>query len=106
MKTHRNFWLLFVLLVACGALIHARERAGEVSVARRALKEFPAELGGWQRRGPDARFDAATEAVLRADDYVSRDYATADGRAASLYVGYYRTQRIGATYHSPLNCLP
>jgi EpsI family protein len=106
MKTHRKFWLLFVLLVACGALIHARERAGEVGVERRALKEFPEELGGWRRRGPDARFDAATEAVLRADDYVSRDYAGAGGGFASLYVGYYSTQRTGATYHSPLNCLP
>jgi EpsI family protein len=106
MKTQRHFWLLFVLLIAGGALIHARERAGEVGVERRALKEFPEELGGWRRRGPDARFDAATEAVLRADDYVSRDYATADNKAASLYVGYYNTQRVGATYHSPLNCLP
>jgi EpsI family protein len=25
---------------------------------------------------------------------------------ASFYVGYYGTQRNGATYHSPLNCLP
>jgi EpsI family protein len=25
---------------------------------------------------------------------------------ANLYVGYYATQRTGATYHSPLNCLP
>ena len=25
---------------------------------------------------------------------------------ASVYVGYYATQRNGATYHSPLNCLP
>ena len=34
--------------------------------------------------------------------------ATLNRRAvvASLYVGYYATQRNGATYHSPLNCLP
>jgi EpsI family protein len=25
---------------------------------------------------------------------------------ANLYVGYYATQRTGATYHSPQNCLP
>ena len=61
---------------------------------------------GWRQAGRDVRFDAATEAVLRADDYVSRDYAGEGGRFASLYVGYYRTQRTGATYHSPLNCLP
>ena len=106
MKTERHFWLLLVLLVAGGVFVHGWERAGETRVERRELKEFPEALGAWQRRGADARFDAATEAVLRADDYVSRDYATADGRAASLYVGYYRTQRVGATYHSPLNCLP
>ena len=106
MKTQRHYWLLLLLIVAGGVFVHAWGRAGEASVARRELKEFPESFGAWQRRGPDARFDAATEAVLRADDYVSRDYATADGRAASLYVGYYRTQRVGATYHSPLNCLP
>ena len=52
------------------------------------------------------RFDAATESVLLASDYLSRDYETADGRFANFYVGYYATQRNGATYHSPLNCLP
>src|SRR4029450_5982337 len=44
--------------------------------------------------------------VLRADDYLSRNYALPDGRTASFYVGYYASQRTGATYHSPLNCLP
>ena len=29
-----------------------------------------------------------------------------DGRSIRLYVGYYATQRQGATIHSPLNCLP
>jgi EpsI family protein len=106
MKTQKKFWTLFALLVAVGALIHLWERAGEARVERRALKEFPAEVGAWRKQGADARFDAATEAVLRADDYVSRDYVTADNRLASLYVGYYKTQRVGATYHSPLNCLP
>jgi EpsI family protein len=35
-----------------------------------------------------------------------RDFRLADGRVANLYVGYYASQRTGATYHSPLNCLP
>src|SRR5438270_5345627 len=102
----KYFWAMVALLVAGGAVINFWAAAGEARVPRRALAEFPAEVGGWRQAGPDARFDAATEAVLRADDYVSRDYAAGDGRAASLYVGYYSTQRTGATYHSPLNCLP
>ncbi|PYS79450.1 MAG: EpsI family protein [Acidobacteria bacterium] len=102
----RYFWAMVALLVAGGAVVNFWAAAGEARVPRRALVEFPAEVGGWRQAGPDARFDAATEAVLRADDYVSRDYDLGDGRTASLYVGYYSTQRAGATYHSPLNCLP
>lgn len=107
MKTqHRRFWVLFIVLVAGGAVINFWERAGEAHVERRALKELPPVLGEWRQRGADVRFDAASEAVLRASDYVMRDYAAPDGRTANFYVGYYATQRSGATYHSPLNCLP
>lgn len=94
------------LLVVGGAVVNFWASAGEASAPRRALAEFPAEVGGWRQSGRDVRFDAATEAVLRADDYVSRDYAGAGGQMASLYVGYYASQRAGSTYHSPLNCLP
>ena len=104
----KHFWLMLALLVAGGAVINAWAAAGEARAPRRPLAEFPVEVGGWRQLGRDVRFDAATEAVLRADDYVSRDYVAGDGSgsAASLYVGYYATQRAGATYHSPLNCLP
>ena len=103
---HRHFWVLLVALVAAGVVINLWERAGEARVARRPLREIPSQLGAWRQQGADVRFDAATEAVLRADDYVLRDYVLPDGRFGSLYVGYYATQRSGATYHSPLNCLP
>ncbi len=103
---NRHFWLLLAVLLAGGAVINVWERAGEASVARRTLKEFPSGAGEWRQNGPDVRFDAATESVLRADDYLSRDYRRSDGRIANFYVGYYATQRTGASYHSPLNCLP
>jgi EpsI family protein len=44
--------------------------------------------------------------VLRASDYLLRDFRKPQGQVANLYVGYYATQRTGASYHSPLNCLP
>ena len=106
MKKSTQFWAMAALLIFGGAVVNYWALAGEAKVPRRALAEFPPELGGWRQAGRDVRFDAATEAVLSADDYVSRDYAAEGGRAASLYVGYYSTQRSGATYHSPLNCLP
>ena len=96
--------LLATLLV--GALvIHVWDRAGEAKLSRQPLKKFPTQLGSWRQQGTDVRFDSETERVLRADDYVSRNFES-NGTVASLYVGYYVTQRTGATYHSPLNCLP
>lgn len=101
----RYIGLLAVLLIA-GVFINLWERAGEARVNRRVFREFPAQLGSWRQVGPDLRFAPDVEALLRADDYVSRTYARPDGRMVSIYVGYYSTQRSGITYHSPLNCLP
>jgi len=101
-----HFWVLLVFLLLGGTVVNMWERIGEASVVRRELKEFPTAIGGWRQRGVDTRFDAQTESVLRADDYLARDYTLSDGRTANFYVGYYATQRNGATYHSPLNCLP
>ena len=105
-KGNRHFWVLLLTLLACGIFINFLEQAGEARIARRALREFPSELGAWRQQGVDVRFDAAAEAVLRADDYVMRDYSLPSGQTANFYIGYYATQRSGATYHSPLNCLP
>ena len=104
-QTSIRFWLLLAALVLGGGIINVWERTGEAMVARRPLKDFPQQVGRWRQHGEDVRFDNETEKVLRADDYVSRTFES-DGRFASLYIGYYATQRNGSTYHSPLNCLP
>ena len=101
-----RFWALFALLIAGGAVISMWERIGEAHVEREQLAALPKELGAWRQAGRDERFSKEVEEVLRPTDYVSRVYALPDGRAASLYVGYHSSQRAGATYHSPLNCLP
>ena len=108
MKNRTNtirFRILLAVLLLGGGVINVWQRAGETHVSRRALKDFPSQLGGWRQIGEDIRFDNETEKVLSADDYLSRNFVS-NGRMASFYVGYYATQRNGATYHSPLNCLP
>ena len=44
--------------------------------------------------------------VLRADDYLTRQYARRRTKPANLFVAYFQSQRAGQTPHSPKNCLP
>jgi EpsI family protein len=106
MKNSWRFVLLLVLLLAGGLVVNAWEYLGETPVQRKQLFDFPKQVGTWTQNGGDQRFDDATLKVLGASDYLMREYRHSDGRVANFYVGYYASQRNGATYHSPLNCLP
>jgi exosortase D (VPLPA-CTERM-specific) len=98
--------ILLVVLLTSALFINWFEQRGEEIVQRAPLREIPAQLGGWTQKGSDVRFSEQTESVLRTSDYVMREYIDSQGRFANLYVGYYASQRTGATYHSPQNCLP
>ncbi|CAN5397975.1 hypothetical protein BH20ACI1_BH20ACI1_05620 [soil metagenome] len=101
-----SVWLLAAVLFVGGIFINWFANRGEVNIERKTLMEIPAQLGDWRQKGSEIRFDKHTESVLRADDYMMREYSLPDGRLANLYIGYYASQRTGATYHSPQNCLP
>jgi exosortase D (VPLPA-CTERM-specific) len=103
--SHQTIVLLVTLFLG-GVFINWFEQRGEVQVEHRPLREVTSQLGEWRQQGSDTRFTAETESVLRATDYIMRDYALPNGRSANLYVGYYASQRTGVTYHSPQNCMP
>jgi EpsI family protein len=101
-----RFAIFFGLLVVGGLLVNAWAYLGEAQVDRKQLNGFPKQMESWTQVGGDEQFDEKTMAVLRASDYLLRNYRANDGRVSNFYVGYYASQRDGATYHSPLNCLP
>lgn len=70
-----------------------------------SLEQLPYTLGAWAGRRA-AGYDPQVLAVLGVDDYVNRAYYASGDRQANVYVGYYRSQRQGASIHSPLNCMP
>lgn len=72
---------------------------------RQPLAGFPAELGPFSMRSSEP-IDPEVQAVLKADDYLVRDYRTADGKLANVFIAYYRVQKAGESMHSPKNCLP
>jgi EpsI family protein len=106
MKTSSiRFAVLLVAILGVGLLVNTWAFLGEARVDRKPLQSFPEQLGAWQKSS-DQVIDEPTMKVLRATDYLLRDFRRADGETANFYVGYYSTQRDGASYHSPLNCLP
>jgi len=105
-KPSLRFAAFLIAIVVVGVVVNAWAYLGEAHVDRKQLKDFPQQMGEWRRARPDQVIDDATMAVLRASDYLLRDYRRPDGLAANFYVGYYASQCEGASYHSPLNCLP
>lgn len=99
-------WPLVLLILGSGLAINWFVQRGEVAVSRLELVNLPQTLGDWRQKGSDFKFGSDVESVLGSTDYTMREYSSPDGRIANLYVGYYESQRTGATYHSPQNCLP
>jgi EpsI family protein len=86
---------------------------GEPVLSKKPFAEFPLNISGrWQ--GKELGLEQSILDILKLSDYMMRLYApvrrehTLDGfrLPVYLYVGFYRSQRSGATYHSPKNCLP
>ena len=101
-----RYIVLLVAILGVGVLVNTWAYLGEAHVDRKPLKEFPEQVGSWTKQGGDQILDAQTLQVLRATDYLLRDFQRPDGQLANFYVGYYATQKDGASFHSPLNCLP
>ncbi len=113
------FAVALVLMGATWALLAARSGA-EPTLIRKPFAEFPLSLQGW--RGQDLEIEERALEILNPSDYVLRAYVPPaeassaagilDGRTRQaaapvwLYVAYYASQRTGANYHSPRNCLP
>ncbi|MFZ1700819.1 MAG: exosortase C-terminal domain/associated protein EpsI [Pyrinomonadaceae bacterium] len=97
---------LVVVMVTGGLAVNWFASRSEVVVPRQELAAIPEQIGEWKQRGSAFKFDIAIEGVLKTTDYTMREYSLPDGRIGNIYVGYYASQRGGATYHSPQNCLP
>ncbi len=100
----RPILVLSVLFLVQGAAFHGLARRTEAIPQSRSLSELQTSIGQW-RMLREGVIDPEEKEVLRADDYLTRQYA-APGKAASLFVAYFRSQRAGQTPHSPKNCLP
>lgn len=100
----RPAFLLTAFLVVQGSLFYGFSR-GETPPSYKPLDGFPTQVGGW-RMVQQGVMEQEVKDVLRADDYITRDYAASPTRYANLFVAFFKSQRAGQTPHSPKNCLP
>lgn len=103
MKMKSRFFVVVVALIVAIAFMRVVSRQ-EVVPLRASFDRFPWQLGGWKSR--EMLIEPEVVKVLAATDLLARWFQDGAGQIVGLYIGYYRTQREGATYHSPLNCLP
>jgi len=102
---NRPALILSALFVVQGAAFLGTSRRAELIPASKPLAEFPAVIGSW-RMVREGVIEPDEKDVLRANDYLTRQYATSSGGWVNLFVAYFRSQRAGQTPHSPKNCLP
>ena len=99
----REFWIS-VAVLAAGIFLVGHTATPEVRADRFALASLPRTIDG--RYASDDPIAPRVLEKLGLTDYVSRSYDAPDRREVQVYIGYYASQRTGATYHSPRNCLP
>ncbi len=102
---NRPALILSALFVVQGAAFYGLSARPELIPLSKPLSEFPAVIGDW-RMVREGVMEQDEKDVLRADDYLTRQYATSSGKLANLFVAYFQSQRAGQTPHSPKNCLP
>ena len=97
--------LMLSVMIGAAGVIAARGTGLESPPPRTPFQDFPPVVAGWRAAG-NVPIDAEARDVLRADDYLDRNYRAPSGRLINLYVAYYASQRQGEAIHSPQNCLP
>ena len=99
----RYLQIVTVVLVAQAILFYSASHVENTPLPL-PLKDFPTTFGSW-RMIHEGVVDDETEAVLRADDLLTRSYVSPEG-GAGLFIAYFKSQRAGQSPHSPKNCLP
>jgi len=106
MKAGGRYWLMVAVLL--GATTGMRYLShGEATPPAKPLTEFPVQVGEYSKI-TEWPLDKETLDILKVSDYLDRGYWTPgmNRDLMTLFIGYFRSQRTGATIHSPKNCLP
>jgi EpsI family protein len=100
-----------VLAAACLILVFQAGASRMLKIDERSmsvpgLHSLPGQLGPW-KASADQSMDSATEAYLKPDEYILRDYVDQQtGARVNLFVAYFKSLQNTYGPHSPSVCLP
>lgn len=103
MKTPLKFVIVYLLFGLTALYLHLHTTVAVPSI--RPLADFPQQQADW-RMSSEWTFSANVLNVLKAADYISRQYTDAAGNRVTLYVGYHSGGEDSGGIHSPKHCLP
>ena len=102
-RSNRPAWIVAALFA--GTFVASQVARPIAAPETIALATIPMTLQSWT--GAEAPpLDPDTARILGADQYVHRVYTAPAEPTIEMDVAYYAQPRVGATAHSPLNCLP
>jgi EpsI family protein len=94
--------LILVLQASASRLVKIDEK----NIGVPGLHELPWQIEKWKAAGEQS-IGVETEAYLKPDEYILRDYASVPGTAPiSLFVAYFKSLQNVYGPHSPRICLP
>jgi hypothetical protein len=82
--------ILSALLVVQAAAYYGLAHRPETAPLSQPLSDFPAAISDW-RMVREGVIEQDERDVLRADDYLTRQYATPAGKSANLFVAYFQS---------------
>jgi len=98
-----KFIIIYTLLSAAALFLFTH--SDTAMPTNKPFSQFPRQVAGW-KMSDQYDFSANVLKVLKATDYISRQYQGSDGVAVNLYVGYHNGEKGGGGIHSPKHCLP
>ncbi len=93
--------VLLVAQIAAFYSLAGQERA----LPEASLAQVPSKIGEWSQTGGDIPIEQEVLDTLKADQILSRTYGNGSSDV-SLFIAFFKSQRAGASPHSPKVCLP
>lgn len=98
-----RLWSTVGVLLGAYVLLHTMSH-GEPVILHQPLRDLPYTIENW--KGQEQPLPEQIVQAVGVSDYTNRVYFQPTEPPVQLYIGYYASQRTGATMHSPKNCLP